>query len=135
MTATDFEVIKRSRKAKVLCATPRLSIKELNKANIGLDALIGSKLDPDEQFDQGSLSIKPKVIVATEGTAGGEAFPGGKYKALELKKKVIDTYGCGDSFAAGFTSGLAANWSIQKSLDLGAECGAKCATQFGPYNN
>ncbi len=134
ITATDSEAIRKCRNAKVLCATPRLGISQLNKSNVELDALIGSKLDPDEQFDWQSLSTKPKIIVETEGSKGGEAYPGGRYQAIELKRKPKDTYGCGDSFAAGFTAGLAAKWSIQKSLQLGADLGAECATKFGPYN-
>jgi len=134
ITATDSDVIRECRKAKVLCATPRLSIQELNKSNIELNALIGSKLDPDEQYDCQRLSRRPKLLISTEGAHGGEVSPGGSYKAIELKSKLMDTYGCGDSFAAGFTAGLAAKWSVKKSLHLAAECGAECATQFGPYN-
>jgi ribokinase len=45
----------------------------------------------------------------------------------------VETYGCGDSFAAGVTAGLAAGWSTTEAIKLGAQCGATCATHFGPY--
>jgi ribokinase len=42
-------------------------------------------------------------------------------------------YGCGDSFAAGVTYGLGAGLPIGEALELGARCGAACATGRGPY--
>ena len=71
--------------------------------------------------------------ISTEGESGGEVWPLGRYKAFKLDKSVIDAYGCGDSFAAGVTAGLASGWSVDKAISLGAYCGAKCATHFGPY--
>ncbi len=134
ISAADWEAIRICRQSKVLCATPRVSIKQLNKAKIKLDALINSNFDPDEQYNIQNLDIKPKLLISTEGHLGGKVIPGGRYDPVHLNKAAIDSYGCGDSFAAGFTTGLAANWSIKKSINLGAMCGAECATQFGPYN-
>jgi ribokinase len=45
----------------------------------------------------------------------------------------VDTYGCGDSFAAGVTYALGAGSKIDEALALGARCGAACATGRGPY--
>jgi ribokinase len=45
----------------------------------------------------------------------------------------LDAYGCGDSFAAGVTAGLAAGWSLEQAVSLGCHCGAACALRFGPY--
>ena len=70
----------------------------------------------------------------TEGELGGRLDPGGRFKAIPLIKKEEDSYGCGDSFAAGITVGLAANWNISKAINLWAMCWAECATRFGPYN-
>ena len=58
-----------------------------------------------------------------------------RYIENELKKKMIDSYGCGDSFAAGLTAGLSANWSLEKAISLASHCGAKCATHLGPYGD
>jgi ribokinase len=46
---------------------------------------------------------------------------------------MVDAYGCGDSFAAGVTAGLAAGWSPEQAISLGCHCGAACATWLGPY--
>ncbi len=134
ITAGDAKTIQNCRKAKTVCATPRVSIKTLNQSKIKLDALIGSNLDPDERITKEALLIKPKVTIRTEGSLGGTVDPGGRFKAISLTQKEVDSYGCGDSFAAGVTAGLAANWNIEKAIKLGAECGAECATRFGPYN-
>ena len=74
-----------------------------------LDALIGSGLDPSERVDPKQLNPAP--------------LPG----------PLVESYGCGDSFAAGVVTGLAARWSLAKAIALGAQCGAACATRFGPY--
>tara|TARA_Y100001968_G_scaffold315814_1_gene342849 strand:- start:3400 stop:4251 length:852 start_codon:yes stop_codon:yes gene_type:complete len=133
ITATDSQSIKFCRKAKVLTATPRLGVENLKESNIQIDVLIGSGLDPDEQIDLKELSIKPKTIIYTEGKLGGRILPGGRYTAIKSKEPLIDSYGCGDSFAAAVTTGLAANWSLNEAISIGAYCGAKCSSYFGPY--
>ncbi len=45
----------------------------------------------------------------------------------------MDSYGCGDSFAAGFTYGLGAGLDVADALALAARCGAVCLTGRGPY--
>ncbi|NKB75427.1 MAG: ribokinase, partial [Synechococcus sp. s2_metabat2_7] len=72
--------------------------------------------------------------IATEGERGGLLFPGGRFEAEPLPGPLAETYGCGDSFAAGVTAGLAAGWSTKDAVKLGAQCGATCATHFGPYS-
>ncbi len=134
LTAADAEAIKMCRQARILCSTPRVRIKDLNKSNIQLDSLISSNLDPDEKYSPQSLKVKPKSRILTEGKNGGMLIPGGRYQPVKLKAKAIDSYGCGDSFAAGVTTGLAANMNIREAIQLGAKCGAECAIRFGPYN-
>ena len=51
----------------------------------------------------------------------------------ELPGPVRDSYGAGDSFAAGLTYGLGAGWEIAKAVELAARCGAACLTGRGPY--
>ena len=45
--------------------------------------------------------------------------------------KIRDAYGCGDSFAAWFTFGLASGGSVQEAADIGAKAGARCLTRAG----
>ena len=73
----------------------------------------------------------------TAGASGGEYEAGeherGHWVATPLPGPVSDLYGCGDSFAAGFTHGLGAGMPVADALELGARCGAACATGRGPY--
>ena len=118
ITASDSEIFKKARIADSLCTTPRVGINIINKSNVFLDGLIGSNLDPGEVFSLSDISIKPKLIIKTEGENGGILYPGGRYEALINTKQKIDSYGCGDAFAAGILYGLSSKWSIDKILSL-----------------
>ena len=135
MTAGDSRLLKICRNANILCTTPRVGIELINESKINLDALIGSNLDPDESFLSTDLIKKPKFIIKTEGENGGIYIPGGRFSAIKDNKPSIDSYGCGDSFAAGVLYGLAANWPIENSIKLGTVLGRNCIEHFGPYPN
>ncbi len=135
VTAADSNALKSCRCSELLVTTPRLSISTIQQSKVKIDVLVGSGLDPDERYIGEKLSPPPRIRIETEGEMGGQAWPGGRFKAFNLKKQVVDTYGCGDSFAAGVTAGLAAGWSLEKAISLGSDYGAKCATHFGPYEN
>lgn len=133
VTAADAEALQACRRARLLTATPRLRLPLLEASGVRCDALIGSALDPAEVVPAGALSRPPRLRIATEGAAGGWSDPGGRFAATALQAPLLDSYGCGDSFAAGVTAGLAAGWSDAEAIALGARCGARCAEQFGPY--
>ena len=133
ITAADENLITRSRNAKVLCSTPRVGLDNINNSNIQLDALIGSNFDPGEAFTFSDLKINPKFIIKTEGEKGGIVYPGGRYEASMTCKLNKDSYGCGDSFAAGILYGLSANLGIEKALEVGKILGRNCIEYFGPY--
>ena len=133
ITASDSEIFKMARSAPILCTTPRVGLNIINKSNVFLDGLIGSNHDPGEVFSFSELSVKPKYTIKTEGENGGIVYPGGRYKALKNKKLKIDSYGCGDSFAAGILYGLASKWNIEKSLNLAKVIGRNASEFFGPY--
>jgi len=135
ITASDSEIFKMARSASILCTTPRVGLNTINKSNVLLDGLIGSNLDPGEVFSFSDLSLKPKYTIKTEGEKGGILFPGGRYKALKNKKLKVDSYGCGDSFAAGILYGMASKWDIDKSLNLAKVMGRDASEFFGPYAN
>ena len=133
ITASDSEIFKKARIADSLCTTPRVGINIINKSNVFLDGLIGSNLDPGEVFSLSDISIKPKLIIKTEGENGGILYPGGRYEALINTKQKIDSYGCGDAFAAGILYGLSSKWSIDKILSLAKLLGKDASEFFGPY--
>ena len=78
ITAADKEIFKKSRIAKTLCTTPRVGLNIINESRIFLDGLIGSNLDPGEDFSLDELILKPKFVIKTEGENGGIIFPGGR---------------------------------------------------------
>ena len=133
VTATDAAGLKLCRRSALLTATPRLRLAVLEASGICCDALIGSALDEAEQVPVGSLSQIPRLRIATEGAAGGWYEPGERYEAIKLTKALVDSYGCGDSFAAGVTAALAAGYNTLDAINLGARCGAECASIFGPF--
>ncbi len=133
VTAADAPLLKACRAAAVLAATPRVRLPVLQEARVALDALIGSGLDPAERVDPAQLNPPPQTLIRTEGSSGGLSLPGGRYAPAALPGPMVESYGCGDSFAAGVVTGLAARWSLAQAIALGAQCGAACATRFGPY--
>ena len=133
VTAADVPLLKACRAAAVLAATPRVRLPVLQKAGVSIDALIGSGLDPGELVDPDQLNPAPHTMIRTEGAAGGLSLPGGRYEPAPLPGPMVESYGCGDSFAAGVVTGLAARWTLPNAIALGAQCGAACATRFGPY--
>jgi ribokinase len=135
-TAGDGGALRRARRAQALVATSRV-FAELARANVQLDALVGSGVDPAERLDPEGINPRPHLIVLTAGAAGGAfELPDGSrrhYPAAPLPGPVIDAYGCGDSFAAGLTFGLGSGLDAQGAVALAARCGAACLTGRGPY--
>lgn len=133
VTAGDAAALRQARRAKVLTATPRTRLAVLQEAGVQLDALIGSALDPAETYRDGDLNPAPTLVFRTEGARGGQVDPGGRFLAPQRELPVADTYGAGDSFAAGVTAALAAQWPLAAAISLGCHCGAACLDGKGPY--
>ena len=75
--------------------------------------------------------------MTTDGARGGTYRRSdgstGAYAASPLPGPIVDSYGCGDSFAAGLTYALGAGCELHDALALAARCGAACLTGRGPY--
>jgi ribokinase len=136
LTAGDAQAVRLARRARVLVATVR-AIDALAEAHVEIDALVCSAADDSERADLDHLDPAPGVVVATDGERGGaytaaDGTPG-RWDAIPPPGPVVDAYGCGDTFAAGLTYGLAAGLDLDEALDLGARCGAHCLTGRGAY--
>jgi ribokinase len=135
-TAGDAGAARAARAARTLVASAR-GLETLAVAGVELDALLASGKDPGERYAPGDLEPPPRLVVRTAGAGGGEYETNegerGRWGATPLPGPVSDLYGCGDSFAAGVTYGLGAGMPIGEALELGARCGAACATGRGPY--
>jgi ribokinase len=135
-TAGDEAALRAARKAsRTLLASPRA--RDSLGHGVALDALVLSGEDPIERDEAGRAQGEAGLVVLTEGERGGSyrarSGAAGTWAALAPPGERVDTYGCGDSFAAGLTYGLGAGLSVPDSLLVAARCGAVCLTGRGPY--
>jgi ribokinase len=136
-TAGDAAAVRAARAARTLVASAR-GQETLAEAGVQVDALVASARDEGEQYRQGQLEPPPTLVVRTAGPSGGHweraSGEAGSYPPAPVPGVISDAYGCGDSFAAGFTYGLSSGLDLDAALDLGARCGAACLTGRGPYS-
>ena len=128
----DRESVHAARRARVLVATAR-ELRTLRAAGVELDVLVGSADDEGEVYRPGDLEPPPRVVVTTSGALGGWVQPGGPFRASPIPGTVADTYGAGDSFAAGLTFALGRGDSMEDATEIAARCGAAVLTGRGPY--
>jgi ribokinase len=135
-TAGDDDVLRAARDAATLVCTTRL-LEQLRRVGLQLDAVVGSDNDKSERYETGDIEPVPRLAVLTRGAEGGRySIDGGEWKTFPgppLPGTVVDTYGAGDSFAAGLTYGLAAYGDPERAIELAARCGAAVLTGRGPY--
>jgi ribokinase len=135
-TAGDLAALRRARAAsRVLVASPRAS--SALGHGVAFDALVGSGDDAIERRYAADAVPDAEMIVWTEGARGGSyrrrSGASGGWAATEPPGAPVDSYGCGDSFAAALTYGLGAGLELVDALRLAARCGAACLTGRGPY--
>lgn len=134
----DPGALRAARRARILVATAR-SLEVLREAAVELDALVHSNDDSGERYRAGGLTPEPRLVVGTAGSEGGTwtAAEGrtGSFTAAPLPGPVADTYGAGDSFAAGLTFALGKGLEPEHALELAARCGAASITGRGAYED
>jgi ribokinase len=132
----DPAAVRAAREAKTLVATAR-SLADLREARVELDAIVRSRNDQGETYKPGDLDPVPHIEVATVGHLGGSySIEGGApshFHAAEVPGMVQDTYGAGDSFAAGLTYGLAEGLPVDDAIALAARTGAAALTRRGAH--
>jgi ribokinase len=134
-TAGDLDALHAARAARVLVASPR-ALDALGHG-VPLDALVLSADDAIERSEAERARRDAELVVFTEGKHGGSYTQcngtSGSWSAATPPGDPRDSYGCGDSFAAGLTYGLGAGLAVSDALDLAARCGAVCLAGRGPY--
>jgi ribokinase len=130
VTAGDPGAIGAARAAPVMTVTPRAGAPA---EGVTADATILSESDEHERRMAAGWEPQTRLMVATEGSQGGHWWgqSEGHWDAAPLPGEARDSYGCGDSFAAGFTFGLAAGMAPAQAAEIGARCGAKMLTRVG----
>lgn len=136
LTAGDPGAVRAARAAANLVSTPR-ALDALAGSGVRVDVLVASSADAGERDRGGELDPPPEMVASTAGGAGGDlVYADGRafrWDAAALPGPAVDAYGCGDSFAAGLTFGLAEGRSPEQAVALAARCGAACITGKGPY--
>jgi ribokinase len=135
-TAGDVPALQHARRAaRILVASPRA--RHALGHGVQIDALVLSADDEIELAAAAPVEGEAEVVVFTEGADGGRwrrrSGAEGRFRAAEPPGPAVDSYGCGDSFAAGLTFGLGAGMELDDALALAARCGAVCLTGAGPY--
>jgi ribokinase len=133
VTAGDPAALERARQARVVVASPRARTSLAQPDGPVVDAIVFSAHDRDEQTWAERSAHRARLLVCTEGPAGGRwwGMAEGRWDAADPPSEARDSYGCGDSFAAGFTFGLAGGLSLEEAAALGARCGAVALTRAG----
>jgi ribokinase len=133
-TAGDPQALAHARQARMLVASPRAR-SALVADGPCIDALVFSAGDRDECEWARQVAGRARLSVATEGARGGTwsepSGGGGRWRAQPPPGPPHDAFGCGDSFAAAFTFGLASEMSVAEAAELGASVGARCLTRAG----
>lgn len=134
-TAGDLTALRAARAARVLVASPRA--RHALGHGVRLDALVLSAEDAIEREEAKRAEGEADLVVLTDGARGGtyrmRDGATGSWTVAEPPSEPVDSYGCGDSFAAGFAYGLGAGMGVDDALALAARCGAYCLTGRGPY--
>jgi ribokinase len=136
VTAGDEDALRAARAAaRVLVASPRA--RSAVGHGVPLDALVMSGDDEIELRAAARAQEEAELVVWTEGERGGHyrhrGGETGRWVAAAPPGEPADSYGCGDSFAAGLTYGLGTGLALADALALAARCGAVCLTGRGPY--
>ena len=128
----DAAALAAARRARVVVATAR-ELATIREAGLALDVVVGSGGDANERYRPGDVDPPPRLAVTTAGALGGWMQPGGPFRAAPVPAPAVDSYGCGDSFAAGLTYALGSGDGDHEAIALAAEWGAEALTRRGAY--
>jgi len=133
-TGDDPATLRAARAARhVVVSARRLHV--LARSGVRADVLVASAADPGEAVSLHELPVRPRALVVTEGARGGrylvDGEPERRYPPAPVPGTPVDSYGSGDSFAAGLTVGLGRGLTLAEAIALGARCGAACLTGRG----
>ncbi len=108
----------------------------LKRANLILPSegeaslMMGTKTDA--QACQ-ALCAQGKIVVLKKGRNGCDIYAGGQVIHVDgYRISEVDPTGCGDSFCAGFLTGMLEGWPLEKTGRFANAAGALQATRMGP---
>jgi ribokinase len=136
-TGQDPETLRMARQAKLLAVTARRS-RSLGESGVQADVVIGSATDPREASRLADYGVPPRMLVMTEGAAGGriETADGTlRFDAAPSPEVIEGGYGAGDTFAGALTWYLARGLPIEQACSRAAEHGAAVLRGVNPLEN
>lgn len=100
------------------------------KEIVGLNNIEENNYENLHQFFHNNKKLTAAI---TRGEKGCVIFKNNHHYEIKCDpvNKIVDLTGAGDAFAAGFLSGLIANYDLEKSAKIGNELGAKIIQKFG----
>ena len=134
-TCGEPSAIVEARRSPILVCSAR-QLSALIESGVKADVVIGSLSDRGEQIDFRILGTHAKAIVLTDGERGGRWLStddSGLWERQPLPGDRADTYGAGDTFAAGLTHGLGCGLGMHEAIEVAARWGAAAVCQRGPY--
>lgn len=130
----DPEALLHARAAPMLVMTAR-RVADARDAGVRPDVIVGSASDPDEDPSALPAALAPEWTVLTAGASGGVVIHRGgsrtRYAAEPPPGPVVDTYGCGDTFAGCLAAHLGRGGGIGAAVAHAAAEAARCATWRG----
>ena len=77
----------------------------------------------------------PKMVIAMLGEAGSLCWDGERFHQFGVVPcpQVVDTLGAGDSYIAGFLTGLWEGRTIEGAMERGAACATETLGYFGAW--
>lgn len=130
----DPDSLVHARRATVLVATARRA-QDLLAADVRADVVVASAGDPLEDPSVLPARLRPEWTVVTDGPRGGRITradgTSGRYDAVPPPAPVVDTYGCGDTFAACLAAAMGEGAGVQEAATAAAAEAARCATWRG----
>ena len=115
---------------KLLPLFKRTEILFLNKEEARL--LLQNNDDPKDLAEQ-LRETGPDTVIITDGLKGAYCLHGGIFHYIGIyPHKIVESTGCGDAFATGFTAAFIHGLPVEEALRWGGRNGASVATKVGP---
>lgn len=124
-----------ARRTPILVCSAR-QLDALVESGVRADVVIGSMSDRGEQIDFRILGRHTSAIVLTDGERGGRWMStddSGIWQRQDLPGEPMDSYGAGDTFAAGLTYALGRGLGLHDAVEVAARWGAAAVCHRGPY--
>lgn len=134
-TGQDPAVLRAARAARLLVVTARRAA-VVAEAGVAVDAVVGSQNDPRESAN--TYPVPPRALVLTNGGGDGRIdTPAGSepFRAAPSPRRLVGSYGAGDSFAGALTWYLVAGLALKNACERAGAHGAAVLAGVNPLEH